>query len=542
MTRCRTTRPSGIRRGWRGRRALCVGLVGVLGLLSVPLAGEPTTRPTRGAVIPIHGVIDDIMRDSIERRLTEAQIAGATVVIFEMDTPGGMVTSALSICQMIKTLPADLRTVAWVNPRAYSAGAMISVACNEIWMSPASAIGDCAPIMVAPTGGVAELGGTERAKAESPILQEFRESAARNGYDQLLSRAMVVMSAEVWWLEHMSTGERRFVDELEKKALMDDVAEGERQWRLIESYTNVATGKPVPLSQPIDRADTLLTLGQDEAVAFGFARGVVRDIAELSNRLELSGLPLRYPASGWERFAAWLNSPLVRGVLFMIVLIGAYVEFQQPGLIFPGVTAAVALVIFLAAPYAAGLANIWTFVLLGIGLVLLAVELFVLPGFGIAGILGIALILVAVIGTFVPQEPAPGTEPAPFFSWPSLPGTWKAIERGIQVLAGSVLVAILGILLLIRYLPRVRLAQGVVAPNPDAAGLALVDPTERLIQIGDVGVVTGDLRPGGQARFGQEVVEVRSQGEYVEAGRRVQVLKREGMRIVVRPLPPEQAG
>jgi len=514
-------------------------LLMLLATMGWSAAQQPGNPPGKGAVIPIRGVIDDIMRDSVERRLTEAQTAGARVIIFEMDTPGGMVTSALSICQLIKVLPRDVRTVAWVHPRAYSAGAMISVACNEIWMSEGASIGDCAPIMVTPTGGVEELGGAERAKAESPILQEFRESAARNGYDQLLARAMVAVGEEVWWLESAhEPGVRRFVAGPEKKQLIDDVPDADRQWKLVESYLSPTSGKTIPLTQPVDRADSLLTMGPDEAVAFGFARGVARNLGELTASLELDGLPLRFPASGWEVFAAWLNSPLVRGVLFMIVIIGAYMEFQHPGMILPGVTAAIALVIFLAAPYAAGLATVWTFVLLGIGLILLAIEIFVVPGHGISGVIGVALIIVAVIGTFVPQEPSTTPGGAPFFSWPSLPGTWKALERGILVLSSSIVVSILGIVLILRYFPQLKVSHGVVAPNPEAGAMALPDPGEA-VQVGDIGVVTGDLRPGGQARFGQEVVDVHSQGEYVEAGRRVQVIRREGMRIVVRPLPED---
>ena len=525
----------------RGRKLAVIGTVvaAVFGL-SLPLVAQSLSRPTKGAIIPIRGGIDNILRDSIERRVGEAQTAGATTIIFEMDTPGGAVTSALDICQLIKTLPADVRTVAWVNPRAYSAGAMISVACREIWMSPSSSIGDCAPIMLG-AGGVEEIKGTERAKLESPILQEFRESAARNGHDQLLCRAMVTMGTEVWWLENTHDSQnRRFVTGEEKNKLIDDVPESERNWKLVESYTNQASGNPVPLVQPIDRADSLLTMGQDEAVAFGLARGTARGVGELTTKLELGAPPLRFSTSGWEKFAIWLNEPLVRGILFVIVLIGAYTEFQHPGLIAPGVTAAVALVIFLAAPYAAGLANVWTFVLLGIGLVLLALEIFVLPGHGISGILGGALILVAIVGTFVPQEP--GTNPNLPFSWPSLPGTWKALERGIEVLSGSVFISAIGIVLILRYLPHLRVIRGVVAPNPDGASLVLTDPAEKSVRVGDVGVVTGDLRPGGQARFGQEIVDVQSQGEYVEAGRRVQVVKYEGMRITVRPLPNDNEG
>ena len=136
---------------------------------------------------------------------------------------GGLVTSALDISKLIKKLPDEgIRTVAWVNDQAYSAGALISVAAQEILMSSTASIGDCAPIMVSPVGGMTELGETERAKAESPILQEFRDSAIRNDYDTLLCRAMVTVGVEFWWLENIESGEREFVDANKKKELIDD--------------------------------------------------------------------------------------------------------------------------------------------------------------------------------------------------------------------------------------------------------------------------------------------------------------------------------
>lgn len=520
------------------RAARVGGLLALLLAAGGPLAAEdPRPRP-RGAVVPIRGMIDDIMRDSLERRLTEAQDAGATVIIFELDTPGGLVSSALDICRMIKNIPPDIRTVAWVHPQAYSAGAMIAVACHEIWMSPSSSIGDCAPIMVVPLGGVQELGGAERAKAESPILQEFRDSAARNGYDPLLSRAMVVVGEVVWWIERTGdVTERRFVGPDEKKKLIDEVAEEEREWRVAESYDEPTSGRTIPLAQPVVRGDELLTLSQFDAVAFGFARGIVADLDDLGERLGLAQAPVRYERSGWERFAAWLNSPVVRGILLVIVLVGGYLEFQSPGLILPGATALIALAIFLAAPYAAGLANIWTLLILVVGVILLGVELFVLPGFGFVGLLGGVLIAIGILATFVPQEPA-----LPTFSPPSLRGMWDGLLTGMKVLTASVLVSMAGIALLVRYLPRSRIGSGVVLASPAGATLALDDAHPEVAAVGDVGVVTGDLRPGGQARFGQEIVDVTSQGEYVEAGRRVQVIRRQGMRIEVRPLPDEQKG
>jgi membrane-bound serine protease (ClpP class) len=493
------------------------------------LVKAPKTRVV-AAVIPIRGMIDDIMRKSIERRLEDAQAGGASVIIFEMDTLGGLVTSALDIFQIIERYPG--RTVAWVNPKAYSAGALISVACDEIWMSPSSAIGDCAPIVM----GMSEMGETERAKAESPILQRFRNAAAEKGYDQTLSRAMVTIGEEVWWLERADdSGVREFVNGDEKQRRIDDVEEGQREWRLVENFTTDA-GIEYPVKQPIVGDSELLTMSHAEAVAYGFARGIAASPQELLAKMDLAvgGPPMQLEQSGWEKFASWLNSPMIRGILLVIVLIGAYMEFQSPGLIVPGATALIALAVFLAAPYADGLATLWPLLLFGLGAILLAIEIFLIPGFGVAGLLGIAAMILAVFVSFVP----PDIDVQPL-ELPSLEPLQRGFMTGLKVLTVSIAVSLAGIFLLVRYLPESRLARGIVGPNPKADALALADVHPELAQVGDVGVVTGALRPGGQARFGQEIVDVSSQGEYVEAGRRVQVIRRQGRRIVVRPLPEE---
>lgn len=513
----------------------CAGAAAVLLLVAWPLAAQSTRPAGTGALIPIRGVIDDIQRDSLERRIEEARAAGADTLVFDLDTPGGLVSSALDICALIERQGDDVRTVAWVNPQALSAGAMISVSCDEIWMSPSSSLGDCAPIMIVPLAGPQELGETERAKAESPILQRFRDAAARNGYSQLLSRAMVTMGEEVWWLEKMDDPqERRFVSGPEKQELIDEVEPSERVWRLVSSYQLPGERREVPVTQPVDRADSLLTMGENDAVAFGFARGIARNVEELTTRLGLAAPPAQLDVSGWESFATWLNDPLVRGLLLIIVFVAGYMELQSPGLIVPGAVALVALAVFLAAPYAAGLASIWTIAILVLGLLLLAAEILVIPGFGVAGVLGVILILIGVIGSFVPAEPS-----LPTFSLPNLQTTWDGIVTGIKVLMGSLAISVAGILLLVKYLPQSPAAVGVLTDNPENPALAVVDASAAVAQVGDVGVVTGDLRPGGQARFGQEIVDVSSQSGYVEAGRRVQVIRREGMSIVVRPLPEE---
>lgn len=555
--------------GGRGVGRWLVGVGAVLLLATampgaVVQPGAAADEPRRGFVISVEGEIDDVLKRSVERRVAQAREAGATVLIFSLDTPGGLVTSALEMCRLVKSVPESIHTVAWVRPQAYSAGAMIAMACDEIVMSPSSMIGDCAPILMSPVGPEGEMSDRLAAKVESPILQEFRDSAQRNGYDLLLSRAMVKWEEEVWWIENTATGERRFVNAEEKRRLIDgaaaaaprqaEAAEGDGaadeeadapagealeagggSWRLVESFVDPVTGEPRPVENPVDRRDSLLTMSQSDAVAFGFARAIVTDEAELARYLSLAEPPTVLEVSGWEQFAQWLNSPLVRGMLFVIVLAGAYIEFQSPGLIIPGLTALVALGVFLGAPYAAGLANIWTIVLLVAGLVLLAVEVFVLPGFGVAGVSGIVLLAIAFVGTFVPEEPG-----GDGWSLPVLQGTWDAIKTGIIVMFTSTVVAMIGILLLARYLPETPLGRRLILANPPASDYGASAAATLPAQVGEVGVVTADLRPGGQARFGDRIVEVSSQGQYVEAGRRVQVLEIDGLRLVVRPVDGEE--
>ena len=532
MIRLRTRPSTNLPR--RLRRAVLLGVC----LAAWTAVAQQPPLSNKAALISIHGEINDILARSIERRLDEAKAAGANLVIFEMNTPGGLVTSALDISKMIKKLPdAGIRTAAWVRDEAFSAGALISVATQQIVMSTSSSIGDCAPIMISPTGGLEALGEAERAKAESPILQEFRDSANRNDYDPMLCQAMVSVGVEVWWLENPTTGERQFVNGLKKAELIDNVDAEQREWQLVKTYADPRTKKEIEIEQPIDNGSALLTMSEGEAVAYGFAKAVAADPEELARHFNITGEIPRFDADGWEKFASWLNSPLVRGILFVIMLIGAYIEFQSPGLLVPGITALVALAIFLGAPYAAGLAGIWTIVLLAIGMILLGIEIFVIPGFGITGISGIILILIAFIATFVPAEPG-----VPAFSLPTLQTTWNAMRTGVIVLSSSIIIAITGIMLLAKFLPTLPFGRGLVLS--DAAGgtsAAAPLPASEVAQLGDVGIVTGDLRPGGLARFGHKIVDVCSQGEYVEVGRRVQVIERDGFKILVRPLPEDVA-
>jgi membrane-bound serine protease (ClpP class) len=537
---------------WRKVRIAFLSLLTILSI-APPVYARPEIKP-RSAIITVRGEVTDVLRDTIIRRIEEASDSGADVLIFEIDTFGGYVTSGIEIHQTIQGLPDHIRTIAWVNQKAISAGAMIAMSCDEIWMNRSSSIGDCAPILM----GETEIGEAERAKMESPILNVFRDSAARHDYPTLLARAMVQVGTEVWWIERVDAAagevpERRFVDGEEKRRLVgvtsddevdkrdifdsDDPNVSGREWRLVpiepEDIENPVGGR-FEIKQPIDGAQELLTLTQSEAVIFGFAKGIASDLNELAVELDIQR-PEVLETNSWEHFAAWLNNPAIRGIFFLLAIIGGYIEFQSPGLIIPGAVGLTALVIFFAAPYVAGLQYYWPIALLIVGAILLSIEL-TIPGFGILGFAGLFAIFVALVGTFLPT----GVPQSP--GWvPSMGEAWQATKTAMQVLALSVIGSVAGLFILLKYMPHLPLARGIVLGNPEGVTLPSYTKPVDVAEVGDIGVVVGHLKPAGSVRFGNDIVDAMSQGEYVQPGVKVQVIRREGMNIVVRPLPDTTA-
>jgi membrane-bound serine protease (ClpP class) len=523
----------------------CAALLVLLGARPSPAGDPPASQPAsqpaqpqRAAVIPITDEINDITLNSMKRRVDDARQAGAVVIVFKMDTPGGLVSSALDICTYLKNI-TDVKTIAWVDPAAYSAGAMIALSCDEVVMSSASKMGDCAPIIISPTEGLKELGGTERAKAESPILKEFRDSAHRRHYDQLMCEAMVRLGYEIWWLENAADGERRFVLKRDKEELMSQ--EGS-QWKPVKAIHDPVSGTDIQLRQPVVEDRDLLTLTQTEALAFGFAQAIISNERELRDHYNIAGDIIHFEQNWAEVVADFLSSPFVRMVLMTLIALGVYAEFQAPGHFVGAIVALVALLIFLGAPYLTGLADMWEILLVVLGLALLVVEIFVIPGFGVAGILGIILILVGLIATFVPAEPGP-------LIVPRMPATWLGLKTGLQVVFGGLALALAGAWLLNKYLPHVPGARGLfLSPGaPAATALASaggaaaaadvfvpVGGTEPLARLGDTGTALTKLRPAGKALINGRRVDVMTQGQMLDEGCPVEVVEVSSNRVVVR--------
>jgi membrane-bound serine protease (ClpP class) len=444
--------------------ALGAGAVAVL--VGAPLAGlrssgDAQDPPAAGAVyrIPVTGVIELGLAPFIERALEDAHDAGAAAAILDIDTPGGRVDAAQRIVDAIQDSPVPVH--AFVNRRAFSAGALISLAARDIYMRPGAVIGAATPV----TGE----GQKAPEKIVSAMRSEMRALAEARGLDPRVAEAMV--------------------DE-------DMAIEG------------------------VIEAGKLLTLTTDEAVRLGYAREV-EDWDALMAGLGLGGRPVVEAHTNWaEGLVRFLTHPAVAPLLLSLGVLGILIEFKTPAFGLAGLAGVGSLALFFGAHYLVGLAGLEEFLLLAAGLGLLGVEAFVLPGFGIAGILGIA-----ALGSSV------------YFSLVSNMATAADLgtAAGIVSLAGIVIVVIGWAL--IRALPRSgRFSRsGLMLQESASRETGYLSATARPELLGAEGVAVTDLRPAGVARFGDEKVDVVAESEWIEAGTPVRVVTEDGYRHVVRP-------
>lgn len=492
-----------------------------------------------GVIIPIHGEINSVMVDMVRTRIDQALAAKVKAIVFDLNTPAGTVSESIAIADMIREVK-DVRTVAWVNPNAHSGGAIVALACSEIVMARSSRLGNTPGVLSMPLG-VDAVPKELRPKAYSQVLAELRASANLRGYNTALCEALVVPDREVWWVENIATGQREFVDGDEysrrvgrPRSIFDEKPATDEasapQWKPVESYHDVVLDREVKISQPINRADQNLEMNAGEAIAFGFAKSIASNESELRSQLSLSDV-VRLNITWSESLAGWLTSIYVRGFLLVVVLLGIYIEFHAPGVSLPGFIALVALVIFVAAPYVTGLANVWEIIVIFVGLMLVAVEIFVLPGFGVAGISGIALVLIGILGTFIPNEPG---RDFPFYI-PAYQRGQDALKLGIITVSSSLAASVAGMFVLSRFLPKIPVFNRLIPMNPTPSQVQVDDPYRGAAHVGDTGESVGPLRPAGKARFGGLVVDVVSQGAFIEGDTIVEVVERRGNRVVVRP-------
>lgn len=479
------------------------------------IKAQPPT--VKAVVIPCKGMIDDGLYKSIKRRTQIALDNGVEYLIYEIGTYGGLLKSADEISKyFILNVGKKAHTVAYITTEAISAGAMISVSCKDIIMLENTTIGDCAPIQPG-----AKLEGVEREKAESFTRAAFIRAAEANGYPGALLKAMVTMQMEVYRVRELDSGEYRFFE-------TDYLPKDPNKYDLDNK-------------QLIVKDDELLTLTSLRAHEYGIARaqvqsleGVLEFLATRDN-VFFADEPMVLETNWSEEMVRWLNSPAVMAILVMLALLGVYIEFNTPGVGLPGLVAVICFTVIVGSKYLIGLANWVEVALFIVGLILLCIEVFVLPGFGIAGIMGTLCILVGLFGMLIKNPPDR-------LPWPETDIDWQLFGSGVMGLSFGFLGFVLLAWLFARYMPRLEFLSGLIlAPSGAKSGskmeISMTAPPASDtagVKVGDAGEVMLILRPTGKARFGTAIVDVVAEAEFLDRGTKVEIIEIHGNRVVVR--------
>jgi membrane-bound serine protease (ClpP class) len=435
-------------------------------------ASEPAAPPARDrfvVVAPIEGMIDLGLVPYVDRVLKSAAQDGAAAVLLEVNTFGGRVDAAVAIRDLL--LRSEVRTIAFVNKRAISAGALITLAAETIVVASGATIGAATPVQL---GAGGEAAPTSE-KTVSYVRKEFRATADARGRPGLVAEAMV--------------------DE--------DVA----------------------IPGLVD-AGKLLTLTGAEALAQKIADHQADDVAAALAAVGLGGAAIRPAKTNWAELAVrFLTHPIVASLLITLAMLGLVVEIRTPGFGVAGVVGLLCLAAFFWGHALVRLVGWEEVILLVLGLALLALEVFVIPGFGIVGFLGIA----ALAGGLALSLVGGGA-------------TLRTIVYALARVAIAGGAAVVLSVLLLRFLPHVpagrKLVLGTTLP---AGGSHGHEPASSLV--GVVGSAHTSLRPAGIAELAGRRVDVVSDGEYIEAGSPVEVVEAAGSRVVVRAhRPPASKG
>jgi membrane-bound serine protease (ClpP class) len=445
----------------RGQRGLIASIISV-GLLC--LLGAPHLPAQSKAIVyvaPIEGMIDLGLAPFVRRVLDQADKAGAAAVVLKINTFGGRVDAAVLIRDAL--VGAKVKTVAFIDKRAISAGALISLACHVIAIGDGGTIGAATPVQ-------AGAGGTQPTdeKAVSYVRKEFRSTADVRKRPPLVAEAMVDPDVAIPGL--------------------------------------IEKGK-------------LLTLTTAEAVEHKIADFRADTLEDVLKQLDLEGAEVLSVSENWaEQIVRFLTHPILSSLLMTIGMLGIIIELRTPGFGVPGALGISSLALFFWGHWLVRLAGWEEVLLVALGLVLLAVEIFVTPGFGLTGIIGIIALLAGLSLSLV--------------------GAGATIEIIVGALARvmvSLAIALVASIALLRFLPKLPFGRDLILNTglDTAIGYASAPESDRH-WLGKTGTAVSPLRPAGIADIDGKRVDIVSQGEWIDSGAPIEVIRVDGNRIVVR--------
>src|SRR5437868_3810010 len=430
-------------------------------------------------VVPLRGEISPSLLMFLRRAEKVAETNGASAIIFEMNTYGGRLDSAEEISSALNR--ATIPTYTFMNSSGGSAGALVALATEHIYMAPVSAIGAAAPVLS--TGE--DLPLTQREKTVSYWSALVRGSAVKNGHNPGVGEAFMNKDKEV------KIGDRVVH------------AKGTLLTLNAQEATEKINGKPL------------------------LADGIADSIVDLIQKAGLKGKAVSLGPTGFEQLAFWITA--LAPLLLLGGIIGAYLEFKIPGASLPGIISAICFALFFLGHYLAGLAG-WEVVglfVLGVALVIIEI-LFFAHSTIVFGVVGVFLILASLFWAMIDRYPG-----ETFFP------TGHALAVPLLNLFLALIGAAIVIALLARYLPRTSIYRRFALmtsnpPGPSLAGVPREFATAKDLLPGTEGISLSILRPSGKARFLDQIVDVITQGEFIPPNTSVTVVRRDGMRVVVR--------
>ena len=412
-------------------------------------------------VLEIEEMIDNGLVTYTQRGVDLATNRNAAGILIYLDTFGGLVDAADKIRKTL--LDAPMPIVVYINKNAASAGALISLAADSIYMAPGSSIG---------AATVVEGGSGKKAseKMQSYMRGLMRSTAEANGRNPRLAEAMVDKSIEI---------------------------------------------------ENIIGSDKLLTLSNSEAVDYEMANATVSSLDEVLERTGWSSNEQVQISQRWEEsLLRLLSNPVVSSILMLMMMGGLYFELQTPGLGFGGAASAMAALAFFSPLYIMGLAESWEIVLFFIGVLLIVVEIFFIPGFGVPGILGTTLLIfslgAALIGNIGLDFPSIG-----------------AISGAIWTLSITLILGIIMLYSLSKYLPENQYFNRMVLDKSSERDLGYVSATPARKLVGATGTALTALRPSGVVKINGKRIDVVSDGGFIEAGEQIKVESAASNRVVV---------
>jgi membrane-bound ClpP family serine protease len=473
-----------------------------------PLKGE-AIRPV---LIRITGTIDTPLRETVRRQIETAKARKENTFFFWIETGShGDASAARNLADDIVTLGQDsnypARTIAFIPDQVPELGIFLAFACQEIVMylgtGAEASLGDFSGIVNQPPN-------QQRRGVPDIIRRNLVDLAEKTGHSKILVEGMFDKNLVIVRARNNATGERRLMTDAELQAQAD------------KNWVREPGG-------PVKEKGVLLKLTATSAKNLRIAKTVPnKDVNEVYALYGVEADKVRSAEPSWlDNFAAFLRQTPVSILLVIVGIAGLVLELKAPGLVVPGVIAAVCFILFFWAQTQLGGQLIYLAIMLFIlGLVLVGIEIFLIPGFGVTGVCGILLILSGLVLAGLDKAPESTAD------WVDM--VYRLLQYGLTMAGAAVLA-----FLVARYLPKIPYANRLMLVPPEdkpeveeSSPLPGVEAAVSLL--GQVGTATSMLRPSGMAKFGDRYIDVVTEGDFIPPGSSVQVVEVEGTRIVVK--------